>query len=90
MKELVRVVAASFQNLFITKPTIAYELVMLARNTQHEFFDKGWEKECEELNFLEPGGTMHDSVRNILVSMAEGEELEMRLISPLQDTPALT
>jgi hypothetical protein len=63
------------------KPAAFYELVMCARDTQHKPCGEIG-KDLMELSMLQPDGSMHDSIRNIVQSAAEGEDLDMQIVDP--------
>jgi hypothetical protein len=59
-----------------------YELVQKCRDRDHRFFgDSGKRLEAEGL--VDKGGGIHDSTRNIILSMASGEGLTMTFGNPV-------
>lgn len=80
-KPLVIVTMMSLERLFNNNPIVFYELVMKARDHQHEFFGDA-ESALQDLSLLDATGAVHDSVRNIVLSAVTGEDLEMTLGSP--------
>ena len=61
------------------------ELVSLCKDSQHKLF-AGTREGLHRLALLERNGdsfTVHDSVRNVVLSSVEGEGLDMRLVSPV-------
>ena len=80
-KALVVVVMVSLQGLLDKNPILFYELVMKCRDSKHELFgDSG--KDLQDLALLQQDGNVHSSVRNIVLSAAQGEDLDLTLISP--------
>ncbi len=86
---VVRAVYISLISLMETKPITFYELVMKARDPKHQLFSDRIRQDLQDLGLLESDDSMHDSIRNIVVSSAEGEDLDMRLVSPIAADPAL-
>lgn len=82
VKALVVVVMMSLEELIGKDPITFYELVMFCRDQSHKFFGST-QGALERLGFLQ-NGTVHDSVRNIVLSAVEGDGLEMRLRNPVQ------
>lgn len=81
---LVTVTMMSLRRLMKEKPIIFYELVMKCRDSNHQFFGKDCQ-DLERLNLVQPDGRVHDSIRNIVLSAAIGDGLEMRLGSPIKE-----
>ncbi len=82
-KHLVAATRLMLGNLLRKYPVALYELVQVARNPEHEPFGSMGNTLKDE-GALEPAGTMHGSIRNIVLSAIEGEEFEeMKLESPL-------
>ena len=71
VKSLVWVVYHTLESLFFDDPMAFYELVQLARNPQHKLWGNTAEL-LKNLNFIKEDGTMHDSIRNIILSASEG------------------
>jgi len=82
VEPMVKVTMMILHNLITESPILFYELVMKARDRAHEFFGTTGE-ELERRNLLEAGGSMHSSIRNIILSAVEGDMLEMKLGSPV-------
>lgn len=60
-----------------------YELVMKCRNRNHQFFGNAQEK-LHALGFIQADGSIHDSIRNIVLSSVEGDGMNMSLVSPIK------
>jgi len=58
-----------------------YELVMVCRDRNHKI--QGNDGEILEKIGLMKDGVIHDSVRNIVLSAVEGEDLNMVLLNPI-------
>lgn len=69
--------------------TTFYEAVMKARNPEHKIFTSEIKEELKNLALLQEDGTMHLSVRNVIVSAVEGEGIKLRLVNPIKgaDSP---
>ncbi len=81
---LVALTVMRLERLLKDAPMALYELAEMARDREH----KPWGKTGDEfLGLATPNddGTyaMHDSIRSIVVSAAEGEGLDMRLVNPV-------
>ena len=81
---LVKVTMMSVEHLLESKPIAFAELVSLCRDRHHELFGNT-AVELQRFGLVEPGGSVHNSIRNIILSAVEGEDLEMRFISPLAE-----
>ena len=80
-KPLVLATMVSLENLVQTNPIVAYELVEVCKNPDHELFGNAGEI-LTKLALIE-NGYVHDSIRNIVLSAFEGEGFEMRLTFPV-------
>lgn len=87
--EAAPLVKATMMSIRSLDPISLYELVEVARKPDHQPFGNTGEK-LKGLALLEPasGGfgpatRMHDSIRNIVLSAAQGEGLELELVSPV-------
>ncbi|MDP3730644.1 MAG: hypothetical protein Q8R14_03860 [Candidatus Omnitrophota bacterium] len=81
----VRVVMMSLDLLIQQKPIVFYELVMKARDPNHKFFGRS-EEDLMALSLVERDGELYDITRNIVLSAVEGEDLNMRLVSPIAES----
>jgi hypothetical protein len=84
---LVKVAMLSLESLIQSSPIAFYELVMKCRDSNHQFFGNTVER-LKELSLVQRDGTIHDSVRNIVLSAAEGDGLDMKLVSPVPSNPS--
>lgn len=78
---LVTVVMIGLENLMNSNPIAACELVEMCKNNAHKPFGNAGAV-LGELGLL-IDGTVHGSVRNIVLSAFEGEGLNMRLTNPM-------
>lgn len=81
-KPLVTVTMSSLRSLLQDKPIVFYELVMKSRDPNHKFFGRSG-NDLKVLSLVQADERIHDSIRNIVLSSAEGEGLEMVLTSPI-------
>ncbi len=81
-KPLVVVMMLSLKHLMDEKPIAFYELVMKCRDPEHKFFGATGQ-DLQKLNLVGPDGTIHSSVRNIVLSATSGEGLVLKLHSPI-------
>jgi hypothetical protein len=85
VEALVKVTMISLGGLFEEKPLVFYDLVMYCRDNSYEWFGHN-QSICKELSLLLPDGSVHDSIKNIVLSAAVGSDLDMRLVSPVAET----
>jgi hypothetical protein len=83
---LVKVTMMSMHDLMETNPIAVYELVSLCRDRSHPLFGNTGEV-LKARALIIDSRTVHDSIRNIVVSAAEGDGLDMSLRSPVKETP---
>ena len=81
-KVLVTVTSINVNNLLKTNPIAFFELVSLCRDPQHKPFGNT-SQILADLSLMEPGGTVHQSIRNIVLSGSQGEGLDMVWTSPV-------
>ncbi len=79
---LVNIAMNSITTLLKSKPIVVYELVMKCRDSNHELFGKSGE-DLRELSLIEADGSVHSSIRNIVLSAASGDGLDMVFSSPI-------
>lgn len=77
----------TLRRLFKDEPIAAYDLVLKARNPEHQIFEAARTK-LKQWALLLPDGEMHDTVRNIIVSAVTGDGLQMQLNNPIDQTAA--
>jgi hypothetical protein len=75
----------TLRRLFKDEPIAAYDLVLKARNPEHQIFDAARNK-LKHFALLLPDGEMHDTVRNIIVSAVTGEGFQMVLNDPIDQS----
>jgi hypothetical protein len=80
---LVNVMMMSLRSLMQENPIAFYELVMKCRDHNHKFFGNVGDV-LKRLSLVETSGSIHDSIRNIVLSAAEGDGLDMSLGSPVK------
>jgi hypothetical protein len=82
-RALVSTVMVAMKHLIERKPIIAYELVEKARDPAVDLSGISGQT-LQELELLDEAGNMNPDVRNIVLSSAEGDGLEMQYVSPVQ------
>jgi len=82
---LVTVTIGSLHHLIETNPIAFYELVQKARDKDHKIIWGNVSSVLKSLALLSENGAMHDSIRNIVLSAAEGDGLDMALVSPIKE-----
>jgi hypothetical protein len=79
---LVAATMVTLRDLINKKPIIFYELVMKCRKgDDHKFFGNS-EKDLKALSLVENNGSIHNSIRNVVLSAVTGEDLGMVLGDP--------
>ena len=84
---LVSVVKLGIRRLQEKRPITLYELVMKCRDRDHTF-SGGCEDELISLGLVERGGHIHESIRNVVLSSATGDGLEMTFVDPAKPSDA--
>ena len=79
---LVTATMMSISTLMQENPIAFYELVMKCRDRNHRFFGNSGDV-LQRLSLVETGGSVHTSIRNVVLSAAEGDGLDMCLGSPI-------
>lgn len=85
-EEVLPVVTAtmmSLDHLVQEHPIAFYELVMKCRDHKHRFFGNAAEI-LQDLHLVESNGSIHDSIRNVVLSAATGDGFDMSLGSPVR------
>jgi len=70
-------------DLLKNHPTAFYDLVMRCRDKSYKFFGNN-EKLLKDKNIVDTDGSIHSSIKNIVLCAIEGEGIEMRLVNPLK------
>ena len=71
----------SLEALMNSNPIAFYELVEKARDSRHQMF--GNTRQVVEKTALMNGGSIHDTVKDVILSAVSGKDLEMSLGSPV-------
>lgn len=82
---VVRATMLHLLRLFDEDPTLAYEFVMITRDPNYALWNDAGEQ-LKRLHLLDQHGKVHDSVRNIVLSSVTGDEMNMVIESPIQQT----
>ena len=61
-----------------------YDLVMMCRDPNYNPFPSCLER-LKARSLVEPDGRVHQSIRNVVLSMAEGDGLEMKFSNPVKE-----
>lgn len=75
----------ALEALFTDKPIHAFELVQLCRHTEHRPFGRTGH-DLATAGLIEHAAgrfTVHDSIRNVVLSAVEGDGLSMTLRNPV-------
>ena len=80
---LVNVLMLSLKTLAEQNPIALYELVEISRDPKHKLFGNTGGI-LRDLNLIEADGKPHDMTRLIVLAAAEGEGLELKLVSPVR------
>ena len=80
---LVRVTMMSLRSLAESDPIVFYELVELCRDPKHELFGNAGDA-LKRLSLVQgDGNSVHQSIRNVVLSAAVGEGLALELANPV-------
>ena len=80
----VEVTMFCLKELITSNPIAFYELVTKCRDEKHQLFGNT-EEILMHAGLIQTPGGIHDSIRNVVLSAAKGDGLEMALGSPLPD-----
>lgn len=73
----------NLERLWGDNPIAFIELVSPARDANHQPFDNVTEV-LTERSFM-ANGRLHDSVRDVVLAATEGDDFDMRMVSPLSE-----
>lgn len=82
-KGLVAIVMLTLRKMMQEKPIVLYELVMLCRDRDHTLWGQTG-TELMDYDLVQRDGTVHSSIRNIVLSGTEGDGLELSIKNPIQ------
>ena len=82
IESLVWSTGTSLKELLKKKPMALYHLVMKCRDHNYQLTDKVAEY-LKSQDLILQDGTVHDSIKNIVLSTVVGEGINMELVSPL-------
>ncbi len=86
LKASVAVVMAAIRKLWSDiehgGPMVVYDLYQACLDRDYAWFGAN-RSVAEALSLVDPGGGIHDTVRNVVVSAVEGEGRDMHLVRPL-------
>jgi len=83
-KALVETVYMCLSNLIEDHPIAFYELVMKCRDGNHELFGNT-STVLSQFAMIQHDGSVHGSIRNIVLSAVQGSGLDMTLSSPVAE-----
>ena len=81
---LVTVTMMSLEHLVKERPLAFYDLVMKCRDRSYQFFGDNGEH-LQDLALVGDGESIHNSIRNIVLSAVRGDGMDMMLDSPLAE-----
>ncbi|TET14849.1 MAG: hypothetical protein E3J82_01470 [Candidatus Thorarchaeota archaeon] len=82
LKVFVASIMLVLDRLVDEKPVAALDLVMKCRDSSYQFFSDN-EEILQARNLVEKHGTIHSSIRNVVLSAFEGDGFDMVLHSPV-------
>lgn len=81
-KVLVAGIKLSVLRIWDDNPLAIYDLHSACKDSNYEpFGDNG--ATLKKLSLMEPNGGIHQSIKNVVLSMVEGEGMEKTLVSPV-------
>ena len=81
-KPAVMATMLSLEHLAAKEPTAFYDLVMRCRDRDYQWFGDN-QAICEKLSLMQSENRVHDTIKNIILSAAKGDGLDMSLTSPM-------
>ena len=82
MDILTQGVLLALKNLITDNSVAFYDLVMKCRDDQYEPFGNS-SAILKHVSLMESGGTIHSSIKNIVLSAVDGDEGEMHIVDPI-------
>ena len=82
-KPLVVVMMGKLETLMKETPLVFYDLVMLCRDSTYQPFG-GAGEDLKTLGFVNSDGSVHQSIRNVVLSATNSDGMEMTLGSPVK------
>lgn len=82
-KPHVTVTMMSLEHLMEDRPLAFYDLAMRCRDRSYKFFGDN-EEYLKSLDIVDRDGSIHGSIRNIVLSAVEGDGLDMHIRSPVR------
>ena len=67
-----------------------YELVEVCKNPKHEIFSDAQKQYLIGRALMQPDGRVHQSIKNVVLSAATGEGLDLSLVNPISSNFAVT
>lgn len=80
---LVALTTSILLSLLEERPLILYDLVMKCRDRDYQFFGNN-EEHLKSLKLIDRDGSIHGSIRNIVLSAAKGDGLDLIIKSPIR------
>jgi hypothetical protein len=68
----------------VENPLVFYDFVMKCRDNSYKMWTKNAEKELQALSFMQQEGRIHQSIRNIVLSAVEGDDMDMLIMNPVK------
>ena len=78
---LVAAIRVALEEILEKHPIAFYELVRVCRNPAHAPFGNAGDI-LKKFDLMEEGGTIHNSIRNVVLSAVAGDEFHLQLDSP--------
>jgi hypothetical protein len=77
-------VSAIMLSIKLLRPIDVYELVMKCRDRKHQIWEPS-KKPLQDLTLVAADGSIHETIRNIVLSAVEGDGFDMTIGSPVAD-----
>lgn len=81
-KPVVAITQMSIREVWQDNPLAIYDLHSKCQDPDYEFFGDNGEI-LKRLNLVQSDGRIHQSIKNVVLSMVEGEGMDMTLVSPV-------
>jgi hypothetical protein len=81
---LVTATMVSLYSLWKKKPIVFYELYQKCLNNDHKLFGNAG-ADLKDLSLVNEDGSVHNSIKNIVLSAVTGDGLSLTMVSPIAD-----
>ena len=84
LEPLIQATMLNINTLVEKDPLAIIDLVLKARDNSYQFFGDA-EATLQRMGLIQKGGRIHQSIKNIVLSAAEGEGLDISIGNPVEN-----